>query len=161
VLDGPLGATDYAAIMGVRASIAPQTYLSAESIRSVMFRNSATRFADILDGTSSTVMVVECSGRPAIFREAKRRLEFSSDQGNGWVDSEGGFSLDGSDASGTRFGHGPRLSPYAMNRTNENEPYSFHSGGAHFLYVDGRCEFTSESIVLTIAAALFTRAAAD
>jgi prepilin-type N-terminal cleavage/methylation domain-containing protein/prepilin-type processing-associated H-X9-DG protein len=161
VLDGPLGATDYGAIMGVRASIAPQTYLSTDTTRSVMFRNSATRFADILDGTSSTAMVVECSGRPAIFREAKRWLELSSDQGNGWVDSEGGFSLDGSDASGTRLGQGPSLSPYAMNRTNENEPYSFHPGGAHFLYADGHVEFTSDSIALAIAAALFTRAAAD
>lgn len=161
VLDGPLGATDYAAIMGVRASIAPQTYLSAEMTRSVMFRNSATRFADILDGTSSTAMVVECSGRPAIFREAKRWLELSSDQGNGWVDSEGGFSLDGSDASGTRLGQGPSLSPYAMNRTNENEPNSFHPGGAHLLYADGHVEFTSDSIALPIAAALITRAASD
>jgi prepilin-type processing-associated H-X9-DG protein len=48
-----------------------------------------------------------------------------------------------------------------MNRTNENEPYSFHPGGAHFLYADGHVEFTSDSIALAIAAALFTRAAAD
>jgi prepilin-type processing-associated H-X9-DG protein len=48
-----------------------------------------------------------------------------------------------------------------MNRTNENEPYSFHSGGVHFLYADGRIEFTDESIDLLIAAALMTRATSD
>jgi prepilin-type N-terminal cleavage/methylation domain-containing protein/prepilin-type processing-associated H-X9-DG protein len=161
VLDSPLGATDYAAIIGIRASIAPQTYVSTESTRSVMFRNSATRFADITDGTSHTVMVVESSARPAVFRQARLVRDAGNDQGNGWVDSEGGFSLDGSDASGTRLGQGPSVSPYAMNRTNENEPYSFHSGGVHFLYADGRIEFTSDSIALPIAAALMTRATSD
>ena len=160
-LDSPLGATDYAAIMGVRASIAPRVYLSTEATRSVMFRNSATRFADITDGTSHTVVVVESSARPAVFRQARFVTNASNDQGNGWVDSEGGFSLDGSDASGTRLGQGPSVSPYAMNRTNENEPYSFHSGGAHFLYADGRCEFTDESIDLLIAAGLCTRSAGE
>jgi prepilin-type N-terminal cleavage/methylation domain-containing protein/prepilin-type processing-associated H-X9-DG protein len=161
VLDSPLGATDYAAIIGIRASIAPQTYVSTESTRSVMFRNSATRFADITDGTSHTVMVVESSARPAVFRQARLVRDAGNDQGNGWVDSEGGFSLDGSDASGTRLGQGPSVTPYAMNRTNENEPYSFHPGGAHFLYADGRIEFTSDSIALPIAAALMTRATSD
>jgi prepilin-type N-terminal cleavage/methylation domain-containing protein/prepilin-type processing-associated H-X9-DG protein len=161
VLDSPLGATDYAAIIGIRASIAPQTYVSLEATRSVMFRNSATRFKDITDGVSHTVMVVESSARPAVFRQARLVTNASNDQGNGWVDSEGGFSLDGSDASGTRLGQGPSISPYAMNRTNENEPYSFHSGGAHFLYADGRCEFTDESIDLIIAAGLCTRSARE
>ena len=160
-LDHPLGGSDFAAIMGVRSSIAPQNYSGSQATRSVMFRNSATRFADITDGASNTVLVVECAGRPAVFRQAKRWLELASDQGNGWVDSEGGFSLDGSDATGTRLGQGPIQSPYAMNRTNENEPYSFHPGGAHFLFADGRCEFISESIALSIAASLITRAASD
>lgn len=161
VLDSPLGATDYAAIMGVRALIAPQTYLSTEATRSVMFRNSATRFADITDGTSQTVMVVESSARPAVFRQSRLVRDVGNDQGNGWVDSEGGFSFDGSDASGTRLGQGPSISPYAMNRTNQNEPYSFHPGGVYFLYADGHIEFTSDSIALPIAAALITRAASD
>jgi len=160
-LDSPLGPTDYAAIMGVRTSIAPQIYRSTESTRSVLFRNSATKYADITDGTSQTVMVVECSGRPAIFRQSKRWLDISSDQGVGWIDSEGGFSLDGADATGTRLGGGPSISGFAMNRTNENEPYSFHFGGSHFVYADGRCAFTSESISLLVTAALFTRAAGD
>lgn len=160
-LDSPLGTTDYEALMGIRASISPQTYPTTESTRSVLFRNSATRFADITDGSSHTVMVVECSGRPAVFRESKYIQGLGNDQGNGWVDSEGGFSLDGSDATGTRMGAGPSLSPFAMNRTNENEPYSFHAGGSHFLYADGRCEFIDEAIDLMVAAALFTRAAGE
>jgi prepilin-type processing-associated H-X9-DG protein len=106
-------------------------------------------------------MVVESSARPAVFRQSRFVPDASNDQGNGWVDSEGGFSLDGADASGTRLGQGPSITPYAMNRTNENEPYSFHPGGVHFLYADGRIEFTSESIALPIAAALMTRATSD
>jgi prepilin-type N-terminal cleavage/methylation domain-containing protein/prepilin-type processing-associated H-X9-DG protein len=161
VLDSPLGPTDYAAIMGVRASIAPRFYLSTEATRSVMYRNSITRFSDITDGASNTVMVVESGARPAVFRLGKYVKDAGNEQGNGWVDSEGGFSLDGSDAMGLRQGAGPSLTPYVMNRTNENEPYSFHLGGCHFLYADGRCEFTDESIDLLIAAGLCTRSAGE
>lgn len=161
LLDSPLGPTDYGALMGIRSSIAPQIYTTIETTRSVLFRNSSTRFADITDGSSNTVMIGECAGRPAVLRASKHLQGIVNDQGSGWVDSESGFSLDGSDASGTRLGAGPRLSPFAMNRTNENEPYSFHPGGSHFLYADGHCEFADETMDLRVAAALSTRAAGD
>ena len=161
VLDSPLGPSDYAALMGVRANISPRNYLASESTRSVMYRNSSTRFADITDGSSQTTLVVECSARPAVYRDSKPMRDLGNDQGNGWVDSESGFSLDGSDATGSRQGAGPIQTPYAMNRTNENEPYSFHPGGCHFLYADGHCQWTDQSIDLAIAAALCTRAGGE
>jgi prepilin-type processing-associated H-X9-DG protein len=106
-------------------------------------------------------LVVECGARPAVYRDSKLVRDLGNDQGNGWVDSESGFSLDGSDATGSRQGAGPIQTPFAMNRTNENEPYSFHPGGCHFLYADGHCQWTDQSIDLAIAAALCTRAGGE
>jgi prepilin-type processing-associated H-X9-DG protein len=84
-----------------------------------------------------------------------------NDQGQGWIDSEGSFSLDGSSADGTQQGLGPMLTPVAMNATNENEPYSFHPSGGNFLFADGHVAYISEDIQLEALAALSTRGAGE
>jgi prepilin-type processing-associated H-X9-DG protein len=87
--------------------------------------------------------------------------ELANDQGQGWIDSEGAFSLDGASPGGALQGLGPLLTPRPLNATNENEPYSFHSGGCSVLFADGHVEFVSESVSLELFAALSTRAAGE
>jgi len=48
-----------------------------------------------------------------------------------------------------------------MNKKNDNEPYSFHSGGANFLFVDGRVQFLGESVNFAVFAALCTMKAGE
>jgi prepilin-type processing-associated H-X9-DG protein len=48
-----------------------------------------------------------------------------------------------------------------MNVKNDNEPYSFHSGGGNFLFVDGHVEFIDEAIPLPVLAALCTKSAGE
>ena len=153
----PLAPTDFEAQMGVQATVDPALYATALANRSVMYRNSTTRMAEITDGTSETIVIVECAGRPLVYRVRKPRLDLSNDQGQGWIDSEGPFSFDGASADGSFTGQGPTLTPRAMNATNENEPYSFHPGGAHFIFADGHVQFLSENIPLLVFAALSTR----
>lgn len=160
-LSNSLAQTDYAALMGVRSIINPSLYANPEATRSVLYRNSTTRFADILDGTSHTVMVTECAARPSVFRQRIKRIDLANDQGTGWIDSEGGFSLDGASADGALQGLGNQMTSRAMNATNENEPYSFHTGGCMFLFADGHCSMLSESIELTSLAALCTRSGGE
>jgi prepilin-type N-terminal cleavage/methylation domain-containing protein len=157
----PLAPTDYEAIMGVQPTVNPTLYATAATNRSVMFRNSRVRMTDVLDGTSNTIVVVECAGRPLIYRGAVPRPDLPNDQGQGWIDSEGPFSLDGSNADGSLQGQGPVLTPRAINATNDNEPYGFHHGGAHFVFADGRVQFISDAIPLERFAALCTRAAGE
>ena len=76
---------------------------------SVMYRNSRTRMTDVADGTSSTIMVVECGARPLVFRNRSAQSGLANDQGIGWADSEGPFSLDGSSADGSFEGCGAGL----------------------------------------------------
>ena len=43
-----------------------------------------------------------------------------------------------------------------MNKKNDNEPYSFHTGGGNFLFADGHVQFISQSVPLATFAALCT-----
>lgn len=158
----PLAPTDYEAIMGVKPdSINPGKYNSGNRY-SVMYRNSRIRIAEVRDGTSNTIMVVECAARPHTFRLGTELPDIANDQGIGWVDSEGPFSLDGANADGSLEGCTPANGCiYAMNKKNDNEPYSFHPGGANFLFVDGHVQYITESVDLMVFAALCTRGAGE
>jgi prepilin-type N-terminal cleavage/methylation domain-containing protein/prepilin-type processing-associated H-X9-DG protein len=157
----PLAPTDYEAIMGVQATVNPGRYATPATNRSAMYRNSAIRMTQITDGTANTIVLVECAARPLTFRGRSARPDLANDQGQGWIDSEGPFSLDGSNHDGSQQGQGPALTPVAINATNENEPYSFHTGGANFLYADSHVRFISESIPLEVFAGLCTRAGGE
>ncbi len=157
----PIAPTDYEAVMGVHGIVNPVLYNSANQF-SVMHRNSRTKMTGIIDGTSNTIMVVECSARPLVFRNWRADPSLTNDQGIGWADSEGPFSLDGASADGSLEGCGPGngcSSP--MNRRNDNEPFSFHTGGGNFLFADGHVQFINESIPLATFAALCTRMAGE
>lgn len=156
-----LAITDYEAIMGVRATLDSTKY-DASNRFSVMHRDSRTRFAQILDGSSNTIMVLEAAGRPAVYRRGRREHALSNEQGIGWIDSESAFSFDGSSADGTREGCGIQAGcSVAINARNDNEPYSFHLGGVFALFADGHVSFESASTSILVFAAACTRAAAD
>jgi prepilin-type N-terminal cleavage/methylation domain-containing protein/prepilin-type processing-associated H-X9-DG protein len=157
----PIAPTDYEAIMGVQpASINPHLntpLYNTMNRSSVMFRNSTTTFADIRDGSSLTVMVVECGARPAVYRQGNLQPSLANDQGIGWADSEGPFSLDGGKADGSTEGCGPGGGcTVPMNVKNDNEPYSFHEGGAFCLFADGHVQLVQETIDLRTFAGLCT-----
>ena len=158
----PPARSDHEAIQGVQPnSIDPLRY-DANNRFAVMHRNSTTRRAAITDGASKTIMVVEAAGRPTVYRTGIRQPGLSNDQGVGWADSEGAFSLDGASADGGREGcRAANGCHVALNARNDNEPYSFHADGIHALFADGRTAFIHEAIALEVMAALCTRAAGD
>ena len=161
-LNLPLARTDYEAILGVQPNSIDPTFYDASNRFSVMHRNSMNRFGAILDGSSNTIMVVEAAGRPTVYRRGIAQAALRNDQGLGWIDSEGAFSLDGASRDGAREGcRAANGCSAAMNAKNDNEPYSFHSAGSHALFADGHIAFLNESISLSVMAALCTRAAAD
>ena len=158
----PIAPTDYEAIMGVQPgsinSHLPAPLYSSGNRFSVMFRNSRVKMTEISDGTSGTIMVVECAARPLVYRNRAPFPTLNNDQGISWADSEGPFSLDGAPADGSAEGCGPAGGcTQAINARNDNEPYSFHSGGANFLFADGHVQFVRDSVPLVTFAALVTR----
>jgi prepilin-type processing-associated H-X9-DG protein/prepilin-type N-terminal cleavage/methylation domain-containing protein len=157
----PPAPTDYEALMGVQPCVDPVLYGTLATNRSVMFRNSAIALGQVPDGTATTIVIVECAARPLIYRGRTPRPDLFNDQGQCWADSEGPFSLDGSNPDGSLQCQGPILTPRAVNATNGNEPYSFHPGGANFLFADGHVQFIRESVSVQVVAALATRAGGE
>ncbi len=162
----PIAPTDYEAIMGIyppsiNAHLNAPLYSYVNRF-SVMYRNSTTSMAGILDGTSTTIMIVECGARPRVYRQRQSEPSLTNDQGIGWADSAGPFSLHGARADGTAEGCGPAGGcSAAMNAKNDNEPYSFHPGGGNFLFADAHVKFIDESIDLPAFAALCTMHAGE
>lgn len=162
VFDPPLARSDYEAVQGIQPSAIGSPLYNATNRFSVMHRNSRNNFASITDGSSNTIMVSETAGRPTVFRRRVANPSLTNDQGIGWADSEGAYSLDGSSADGQREGCMPSQGcSVAMNVRNDNEPYSFHTGGSNFLFADGHVSLLSEQIELSVLAALCTKAAGE
>ncbi len=166
MLSNPLAPTDYEAVMGVQPSSInphlPMALYHNMNRFAVLHRNSRVRLGDVHDGTSTTITLAECSGRPEVFRRRRLRPDLANDQGLGWADSEGPFSLDGASENGAFEGLGPAQGcTHAMNRRNDNEPFSFHPQGANFLFADGHVSYLHEQTALSVAAALCTRDAGE
>ncbi len=162
----PIAPTDYEAIMGVQPRSInlhfPNDPYDSGNRFSVMHRNSRNGFAAVLDGTSTTVMVVECAGRPQVYWRRRPDGSLMNDQGIGWADSEGPFSLDGATRDGRTHGCGPAGGcNVVVNASNYNEPFGFHSGGCNVLFVDGHVQFVQQEIALPVFAALCTRSAGE
>jgi len=158
----PIAPTDYEACMGVQPSSVDPVLYNSQNRFAVMHRNSVNTFASITDGASSSIMVVECAARPTVFRNGRQDSTLNNDQGIGWADSEGPFSFDGANRDGSQEGCTPANGcSFTMNKKNDNEPYSFHSGGGNFLFADGSVRFIRETIDIQTFCALLTRAAGE
>ncbi len=162
----PIAPTDYEAIMGVQPTSInphlPSPIYNATNRFSVLYRNSTTKFAEVIDGTSSTVAIVECGGRPSVYRKRTLQPQLTNDQGIGWADSEGPFSLDGASADGNLEGCGQASGcTVSMNAKNDNEPFSFHTGGSSAVFADAHVAFLSQTIDLRVMAAICTKDAQE
>lgn len=161
----PLAGTDYEVMMAVQPSainphMANTAFYNTGNRFSVMYRNSRSTMVGILDGTSNTIMVCETGARPLVYNNRTANAALGNDQGIGWIDSEGPYSLDGSSADGLSEGCGLNCN-VAMNKRNNNEPYAFHTGGGNFLFADGHVQFIRDSIPLVTLAALVTAQAGE
>jgi prepilin-type processing-associated H-X9-DG protein len=116
--------------------------------------NHTRSFADFLDGTSQTILIGECAGRPQLWRAGKQVA-------NVWLTGGPWASRNllwgrGSTPNGTAF-----FGPCAVNCTNDREVYSFHPGGAGVVFTDGSVRFLKATIEIRIFARLVTRAGGE
>jgi prepilin-type N-terminal cleavage/methylation domain-containing protein/prepilin-type processing-associated H-X9-DG protein len=135
--------------------------ISLGLVQSVSNRNGVMqvdflcRVLDIRDGTSNTLVIAECAGRPGQFRTGNKLVGNSQTDG-GWADREAeyithGFTTDGASNPG----------PCAINCTNNNEIFSFHPGGANVVMADGSVRFLSQELSIQIISNLITRAGGE
>jgi prepilin-type N-terminal cleavage/methylation domain-containing protein/prepilin-type processing-associated H-X9-DG protein len=126
----------------------------AACYKGVLTENYLTRLTDITDGTSQTILVTECAGRPKVWR-AGRLVPGGYVSGGVWVSGTLMFGQGSTPDGATKPG------PCAINCTNDREVYSFHTGGANAVFADGSVHFLKAGMDMRIFARLVTRAGGE
>ncbi|WP_373653250.1 DUF1559 domain-containing protein [Schlesneria sp. DSM 10557] len=136
---------------------------------------SGAKLSDVTDGLSNTIAFAESSGRPAVWRKSRQfgGLPTNRVNGGGWARPASdilyfGAKADGSDFLGTAAlnatngldigssSYPHTDAPYVFGTHGNSQPYSFHTGGAHFLLGDGAVKLISENISFDVFIGLCT-----
>ncbi len=173
--------TDYFPIPGLhnaclQAAGLSQTYINAvgDNTDSGTITNpeitGTIRMASITDGTSNTMIVSECAGRPAGYNGFRQIYFYAPDNllvdgaiepvtagGGAWADQFTYARLAG--AQGRQ--NGLRGGTCMVNCTSDDEIYSFHPGGANALFADGSVHFLKDVASVQLIATLVTRAGGE
>jgi prepilin-type N-terminal cleavage/methylation domain-containing protein/prepilin-type processing-associated H-X9-DG protein len=128
------------------------------------------KITDITDGTSNTLIMSECGGKPVGYNRKRQiyasevdglpvdgSIEPVSSAGGAWGDMFIYSALAGASCDDS----GLRLGPCMINYTSNNEIYSWHTGGANALFGDGSVRFLKESTAAAVVIALVTRAGGE
>lgn len=121
--------------------------LSGQNTVTAMHDDVNRKLRDIIDGLSNTLLITEQAGRPDFYILGKKQGSNAGlTQAAGWGPwaSYQVFQVQvfGSDGI-TRDGPG---GPCTVNCNNSQGVYSFHTGGANAVFVDGSVRFLSQSI---------------
>lgn len=157
-----LGRSDYETITGVKKNVlSPDPYSAGGNGADGSLRKDlVTKISYLTDGTSKTLLFVECAGRPGVFRQAYL-APGETNQCVGWADNLGPFKLDPMNSNGIKS---PKATPnngVPMNATNDGETYSFHYNGANIVFADGSTKFLSDAVDLKVFCAMITRAGGE
>jgi prepilin-type processing-associated H-X9-DG protein len=154
--------TDYTIAVRVREDLASAPRMLGpvlEGYHAMLQPNAETTMLSVTDGTSNTVLFVECGGNPDEF--ARGRLTGNQVAAPGlWADHRTPLVFDGCDPGNPTAP--PTTVPPArrsasMNCTNNGEIYSFHTGGANMLFGDGSVRLLRDSTSVGVMAALISR----
>jgi prepilin-type processing-associated H-X9-DG protein len=113
------------------------------------------RTTDITDGLSYTLTVGEDAGRPQAWRVGGMVSGTGQDDGS-WADPDNQFALHTYTADGASA-----YGPCPVGCTNDNELFSFHSGGAMVVFADGSVHFLSNRTSYALIATLVTLSAGE
>jgi prepilin-type N-terminal cleavage/methylation domain-containing protein/prepilin-type processing-associated H-X9-DG protein len=161
-------AADYAAPAGVRDTqytggfVTPQPADNTGVFPSGF--NKPVAVTAITDGSSNTMLVVECGGRPAFWRNGAQKTVTNPATANnalsGWAEFNSwevrGFRRDGTDTDTSASG-----GECMIGCNNFQTIYGFHTGGANVCMADGSVRFVRDSTPVAMVAALVTKAGGE
>ncbi len=143
---------DYTPVLRVEPTLALLNLVDpVADYRGVLNSNAQTRFADIYDGTSNTIMLTECAGRPELWRAGQHVPGFRV-RGAGWADARSAFTMQGFTYDGLIT-----PGPCGLMCTNDREIYAFHPRGTNVLFADGGVRSLAAGTSIRIVARLLTR----
>lgn len=155
-----LGKTDYEVFTGVKNKVFPATNnpyaAKGPECDGVLVKDEPTRIAQITDGLSHSLLIVECGSRPDTYKASNGRNTPTGDTNQciSWADSLGPFKLHGIDTNGDKCDNCGVL---PFNGINDGEAYSFHPGTMNAVFADGSTRNISENVDLYVMAAIITR----
>ena len=158
----PFGRTDYEVFTGVKNKVLdPDPYANkGPEADGALIKDRTTTMGQFRDGTSKTLLIVECASRPTWIK-TKNKLAVPDviNQCLGWADSLGPFKLHPMDINGDK--KAPRNQGYPMNVTNNGEALSWHPNGMNVTRVDGSTGFIQEGVDLRVFCGMITRAGGE
>jgi type II secretory pathway pseudopilin PulG len=160
------GVTDYECMTGVKKNVlSPDPYAAGgENSVGLLDKDKVTRLKQVSDGMSKTLLVVECAGRPFVYRGRTVQLLAGTAEVNqsvGWADNLGPFKLDPMRSDGVKSPKAAANQGAAMNATNDGECYSFHDGGISVVFGDASTRMLRQDIDLRLFCSLVTRAGGE
>lgn len=165
--------TDYAASTGV-AAYATTVNTTGVTQPGILQKNATVRMADVTDGLSNTLLVVESAGRPQIYRrgQAYGAVPAQKVNGGGWARPASDFAFQTSTPDGSGFPGtcavnctngfdypNYNMSPFGTEGTSE--PFAFHSGTVNALLGDGSVRGIRSGVSIYTFAALVTRSGGE
>jgi prepilin-type N-terminal cleavage/methylation domain-containing protein len=158
--------TDYIAPRGLHGSLATCAGLPNSSTENGMLGSTnietkpSVKFAEVSDGLSNTLCVVESAGKQAIYFRGKKTPGVSLADGGLYLNSfygESGTSKRIKGYSGSNPLNPALAGCNSINVLNTEGLYSFHPGGVQVLRGDGSVTFLSESTNASVLVSLITR----
>ena len=174
--------TDYAPTIGIDSRLA-SVFTHIVPGMGMLPKNQTSTFADVKDGLTNTLMIVESAGRPFVYRRGRQVVSEDQTQhrinGGGWSRPASDLLFAGSNRAGTIVPPTSTADAFAINATNgddvggeayphptyvtegSSQPYSFHVTGINALFGDGSVKFLDEGMDIAVFSALITRDKAD
>jgi len=138
--------------------------LASPANNAIMQTNVTVKITQVLDGSSNTILLVECAGGTQLYRQGKM-FDPNPLKGAAWADRDAVLAPAGFDttkANATSIADAAtRPGLVLINGTNNSEVYAFHTGGANAVFADGHVSFLKSSIAPTTFVALITYQAGD
>ncbi len=170
-------AIDYAAISQVEVEVYTDVFgvldPGIDARRGVLAEYVLNPTRKTIDGLSQTILIAESAGLPVVYVLGRPfgaehvavytgdeiltvDGDYVTDDGIGWADPEVAVSVKGASDDG--------LEPFGarmINAHNLGESYSFHPGGALFLFADGSARLLSEDVDPWVYVCFCTRAGGE
>ncbi|OWK35817.1 DUF1559 domain-containing protein [Fimbriiglobus ruber] len=150
-------AGDYFGPNSFASSLYGNQSLSGNNTCTAMNDNVNRKITDITDGTSNTLLVTEQAGRSDFYILGKKQASNTALSNYAWWGPWASYQVFavyqfGSDGI-TKDGTG---GPCTINCNNSQGVYSFHTGGANAVYVDGSVHFWASNLSPTTLFAMVT-----
>ena len=165
--------TDYAASTGI-SPLATNINSSGTLLPGMLPKNRTATLANVTDGLSNTLMLVESAGRPQIYQrgQAVGTVPAQKVNGGGWARPASDLDFLPSTPDGRAFPgpcaagctNGFNYATYAappFGTEGTSAPYAFHAGVLNAAFGDGSVRTISNSVSLSTFAALVTAAGGD